>query len=159
AAELHTDLTPGELLRALLEVEQRLARVRRERNGPRTIDLDLLLYGDLVRQDPDLIVPHPRMHERLFVLQPLAEIAPHAVHPVLGVRVSELPNQLATGVSVAASPQRPGDRLQPWVSRPGHELGGLRAVVTGSTSGIGRAIALELADAGADVLVHGRRSL
>jgi 2-amino-4-hydroxy-6-hydroxymethyldihydropteridine diphosphokinase len=134
AAELHTDLEPRALLQALLAIEARLGRVRRESNGPRTVDLDLLLYGDRVLQEADLIVPHPRMHERTFVLQPLAEIAPDAVHPGLGATVAELLKRL-----------------------PGQELTGLRAMVTGSTSGIGLAIAHKLAGAGARVLRHGRR--
>src|SRR5262245_16127717 len=64
AAELQTDLGPAELLDVLLEVERQLGRVRAERFGPRTIDLDLLLYGDLIHEDPRLTVPHPRMAER-----------------------------------------------------------------------------------------------
>src|SRR5262249_15637760 len=79
AAELRTDLEPNELLRVLLEVERNLGRVREERFGPRTIDLDLLLYGDRVLAGPSLTVPHPRMQERPFVLEPLAEIAPNAL--------------------------------------------------------------------------------
>jgi 2-amino-4-hydroxy-6-hydroxymethyldihydropteridine diphosphokinase len=142
AAELQTDLKPDELLQVLLDVERRLGRVRREHHGPRTIDLDLLLYGDEVRTDADLTLPHPRMDERSFVLGPLAEIAPQAVHPILRRTVREL----SEAVQGRKSPQ------------PGRELAGRRALVTGSTSGIGRAIALELAAAGADVLIHGRRS-
>src|SRR5262249_5301770 len=80
-AELRTERTAHDLLDVLLAIEQRLGRVRQERDGPRTIDLDLLLYGDLVHADEQLIVPHPRLHERLFVLQPLAQIAPGLVHP------------------------------------------------------------------------------
>src|SRR5690242_16631519 len=80
AAELATDLGPEALLQVLLDVEQALGRVRSEHWGPRTIDLDSLLYGDLALSGPRLTVPHPRMHERRFVLQPLAEIAPQAVH-------------------------------------------------------------------------------
>src|SRR5438132_11276410 len=72
AAELQTDLPPRGLLRVLLEIESRLGRVRQERFGPRTIDLDLLLYGDVVSDDAELALPHPRMHDRLFVLRPLA---------------------------------------------------------------------------------------
>lgn len=81
AAELETDLRPRELLDVLLDVELRLGRVRGERYGPRTIDLDLLLYGDLVVEEPGLTLPHPRLHERRFALEPLAELAPDAVVP------------------------------------------------------------------------------
>jgi 2-amino-4-hydroxy-6-hydroxymethyldihydropteridine diphosphokinase len=137
AAEVQTDLPPRELLRLLLDVEARLGRVRQERFGPRTIDLDLLLYGDATSDDEELTLPHPRMHERLFVLRPLAEIAPRARHPRLNLTAREMLERQAP---------------------PGRELTGLRAVVTGSTSGIGRAVALAFAAGGADVIVHGRRS-
>ena len=76
-AELETPLEARALLEALLEVERRLGRERTgPRFGPRTIDLDLLLYGDAVIDEPGLTVPHPRLRERLFVLEPLAELAP-----------------------------------------------------------------------------------
>ncbi len=140
-----TGLPALEVLRRLQDIEAKLGRVRTERFGPRTIDLDLLLYDDLVCQDATLTVPHPRLHERLFVLQPLAEIAPGLVHPVLKRTVAELLADL-TGV-------------RPHGKAPGRELAGKRALVTGSTSGIGRAIALDLAAAGASVIVHGRRSV
>lgn len=85
AAHLATSRSPRDLLEVLLGVERELGRVRRpaERWGPRTIDLDLLLMGDLVVEEPGLTLPHPRMHERAFVLEPLAEIAAGVVHPVL----------------------------------------------------------------------------
>ncbi len=89
-AEIQTDLGPRELLQALLDIERGLGRVRREKNDPRTIDLDLLLYGDLVVNESGLTIPHPRMHERGFVLEPMAEIAPHVVHPVVGQTMQEL---------------------------------------------------------------------
>lgn len=81
-AELETILSPRELLQTLLEVERDLGRQRHRKWDPRTIDLDLLLYGDQIIDEPELTVPHPRMHERQFVLIPLAEIAPDEVHPV-----------------------------------------------------------------------------
>jgi 2-amino-4-hydroxy-6-hydroxymethyldihydropteridine diphosphokinase len=83
-AALETDLEPRELLDVLLDIEQRLGRVRGERYGPRTIDLDLLLYGEVVVDEPGLAVPHPRLHERRFALEPLAELAPDALVPGRG---------------------------------------------------------------------------
>ena len=76
AVRIETDLAPRELLQRLLGVEQRLGRVRGKRWGPRTIDLDLLLYGDEVVDEPGLTVPHPRLHERRFALEPLSDLAP-----------------------------------------------------------------------------------
>src|SRR5207253_2077118 len=90
AAELVTTLEPDALLALLLEIERRFGRERGEPNAPRTLDLDLLLYDRLVRDGPDPVVPHPRMHERRFVLEPLAEIAPEAVHPRLRRSAREL---------------------------------------------------------------------
>jgi 2-amino-4-hydroxy-6-hydroxymethyldihydropteridine diphosphokinase len=92
ALVLETELGPQELMRRLLGVERAMGREREGAvaKGPRVIDLDLLLYGDWVLWAEDLILPHPRMEERRFVLEPLAEIAPEWVHPVLGVPVREL---------------------------------------------------------------------
>ena len=86
AAQLETALPPRELLERLLEIESRLGRVRGEgpRFGPRTIDLDLLLYGDETIDEPGLTVPHPRLAERRFALEPLAELAPGLEIPGLG---------------------------------------------------------------------------
>ena len=90
--QLETALTARQLLWNLLLIERRLGRVRHaaQRYGPRTIDLDLVLFGDQVIDTVDLKVPHPEYHRRAFVLVPLAEIEPKLVHPVLGLTATEL---------------------------------------------------------------------
>jgi 2-amino-4-hydroxy-6-hydroxymethyldihydropteridine diphosphokinase len=90
AAEIKTTLGSHALLHRVLEIEQQLGRIRRDKWEPRLIDIDLLLYGDLIISSQELVIPHPLMHERRFVLQPLAEIAPDAVHPVLQMTVAGL---------------------------------------------------------------------
>jgi 2-amino-4-hydroxy-6-hydroxymethyldihydropteridine diphosphokinase len=90
AAELSTTLGSHALLKRLLEIERELGRERRIKWEPRTIDLDLLLYGQSIISSDELVVPHPLMHERLFVLEPLAEIAPEAMHPALQMTVAGL---------------------------------------------------------------------
>src|SRR4026209_81545 len=87
---IETTLTARELLHRMLGVEHSMGRQRREKWAPREIDLDLLLYGDAVIHEPGLIIPHPLMHERLFVLKPLAEIAPRAIHPVTNISITDL---------------------------------------------------------------------
>lgn len=92
AAQLQTKLSAKTLLFVMLDIERAMGRLRdRDRRwGPRVIDLDLLLFGDDVIDEPGLTVPHPRMHERLFVLDPLKEIAANVVHPVLGKSIKSL---------------------------------------------------------------------
>lgn len=97
AVALDTTLTPRELLEACLEIEHSLGRARGlddARWGPRTIDIDILLYGDRIIREPDLGIPHPRMSERRFVLAPLAEIAPDARHPVSMKTAGELLDEM-----------------------------------------------------------------
>ena len=96
---LRTELSPEELLGRLLETEREQGRVRRERWGPRVLDLDLLSYGDRVLETPSLMLPHPRLMERAFVLAPLAEIAPDWRHPITGQTAGDVLGQVtAEGV-------------------------------------------------------------
>jgi 2-amino-4-hydroxy-6-hydroxymethyldihydropteridine diphosphokinase len=85
-----TALAPRDLLDALLEIERRFGRVRSIPNAPRTLDLDLILYADLILEEAGLVVPHPRFRERRFVLRPLAEIAAEWIDPVTGMTIAEL---------------------------------------------------------------------
>ena len=96
ALTLETTLEPPALLAHLLHIERALGRVRDPAtlNAPRTIDLDLLLHGSTVMNTPELVLPHPRMHQRLFVLEPLAEIAPHLIHPVFQKNIRQLFDEL-----------------------------------------------------------------
>ena len=92
--EVRTSLAPLALLHTLLEIEQEMGRVRLRHWGERNIDLDLLLYEDVVMDTPELILPHPDMQNRDFVLLPLAEIAPELIHPVLHKNMRELKEEL-----------------------------------------------------------------
>ncbi len=93
-AILETSLTPEDLLQTLLGIEQKFGRIRREKWGPRTLDLDLLLYGDVILDTPHLTIPHPLMVERAFVLVPLADIAATWVHPITKKMIQEHLNGL-----------------------------------------------------------------
>jgi 2-amino-4-hydroxy-6-hydroxymethyldihydropteridine diphosphokinase len=147
-AALHTNLPPETLLTELLAIETRLGRVRTEKNASRTLDLDLLVYDDLIRTAPDPILPHPRLHERRFVLQPLCELAPDLRLPTTGRTVAEHLTECTDAVAPIVAHETVVAR----------DLVGQRVLVTGSTSGIGQAIAVRLARAGANVVIHGRRS-
>lgn len=102
-ALLDVGLTPQSLLQQLLEIEAKAGRVRRERWGPRTLDLDLLLFEDLILETPTLKIPHPGLQQRAFVLVPLAEIAPNWVDPVSGQQIIDLLQQVdRSGVQSAS---------------------------------------------------------
>lgn len=94
AVQAETDRSPADLMKALKDIEKIMGRAPGPRWGPRLIDLDILIYDGLVLRTAGLEIPHPRMHERLFVMKPLAEIAPDLVHPVLGKSIKELLEEL-----------------------------------------------------------------
>jgi 2-amino-4-hydroxy-6-hydroxymethyldihydropteridine diphosphokinase len=90
AAEIETEMSPAQLLARTQAIERDLGRTRGIPKGPRTLDIDILFYGDAVIREPDLEVPHPRLAERRFVLEPLADLAPDLRHPVTGRTVAEM---------------------------------------------------------------------
>jgi 2-amino-4-hydroxy-6-hydroxymethyldihydropteridine diphosphokinase len=94
---LETEMLPQQFMRAVLDIEREMGRRRTQAKGPRTIDIDILLFGNAVIDTPDLTVPHPAMHERRFVLEPLTEIAPDVKHPALKQTAKELRNALEPG--------------------------------------------------------------
>jgi len=107
--EIETPLMAPKLLGEILAIERDMGRNRAEQppKGPRTIDIDILLFGDAVMNSPELTVPHPAMHERRFVLEPLAEIAPDMPHPLLQRTIRELLEELPAGQAVRKLPGAP----------------------------------------------------
>jgi 2-amino-4-hydroxy-6-hydroxymethyldihydropteridine diphosphokinase len=104
AIALETQLSASALLKAILEVEQSLGRVREEKYGPRTIDIDILLFGDQVISLPDLTVPHPQLPYRRFALQCLNDVAPGLVHPLLGKTILTLLEECTDSLTVHKLP-------------------------------------------------------
>jgi len=106
AAALETEKQPRQLLKAVLEVERRMGRRRMQKKGPRNIDIDILLFADWIVETKGLTIPHPALHRRRFVLEPLAEIAPDARHPVFKKTIRELHDALPPGPVVRRLPQK-----------------------------------------------------
>jgi 2-amino-4-hydroxy-6-hydroxymethyldihydropteridine diphosphokinase len=100
ALQLNTEKMPRQLLTGVLAIERKMGRRRLQKKGPRNIDIDILLFGNSIVEAKGLTIPHPAMHERRFVLEPLAEIAPEAWHPVFKKTVRELRDALPTGQAV-----------------------------------------------------------
>jgi 2-amino-4-hydroxy-6-hydroxymethyldihydropteridine diphosphokinase len=100
AVGLETALTAEQLMARLLQIEQEMGRRRIQKKGPRTIDIDILLFDDLILDSPDVTIPHPAMQKRRFVLEPLAEIAAEARHPGIKKTIRELLEELPAGQSV-----------------------------------------------------------
>ncbi|HVI06702.1 MAG TPA: 2-amino-4-hydroxy-6-hydroxymethyldihydropteridine diphosphokinase [Candidatus Binatia bacterium] len=100
AVALDTKASPAELMADILAIEEKMGRRRLVKKGPRVIDIDILFFGDQVVESSSLLIPHPSIAERRFVLEPLAEIAPDAVHPVSGKTVRQLRDALPAGQQV-----------------------------------------------------------
>jgi 2-amino-4-hydroxy-6-hydroxymethyldihydropteridine diphosphokinase len=102
--EVETGLLPLDLLASLKQIERKLGRQASFRNGPRLIDLDIIVYGDWILDQDGLVIPHPRMHERAFVLKPLADLAPDLCHPVYNTAIQDLLSNVdQTGVHLYKS--------------------------------------------------------
>lgn len=100
AVALETASEPPQIIQKLLRIEVEMGRTRIQKKGPRSIDIDILLFGEVVMDTPDLVIPHPAMAQRRFVLAPLAEIAPDLRHPVLKKTVREMLEDLPAGQTV-----------------------------------------------------------
>ncbi len=110
ALELETEKVPRQLLAGILKIEKEMGRRRVQKKGPRTLDIDILLFGNSMVKAKGLTIPHPAMHQRRFVLEPLAEIAPEVRHPVFKRTVRELKDELPPGQTVKpSSARRPAD--------------------------------------------------
>jgi 2-amino-4-hydroxy-6-hydroxymethyldihydropteridine diphosphokinase len=109
AVALETDKTPQQLMAAILKIEEEMGRRRVQKKGPRSIDIDILLFGDVIVESKELTIPHPAMHQRRFVLEPLAEMAAQVRHPVLKKTIRELRDALPEGQTV----RKP--KPEPWI--------------------------------------------
>jgi 2-amino-4-hydroxy-6-hydroxymethyldihydropteridine diphosphokinase len=107
ALALETSQTPQQLMAAILRIEEEMGRRRVQKKGPRSIDIDILLFDDTIVDSKELTIPHPAMHQRRFVLEPLAEIAPELLHPVLKKTIGELLDSLPPGQVVKRLKPKP----------------------------------------------------
>jgi 2-amino-4-hydroxy-6-hydroxymethyldihydropteridine diphosphokinase len=105
AIAIETGNTPQQLMSAILRIETEMGRRRIQKKGPRSIDIDILLFADTVMESKELTIPHPAMQQRRFVLEPLAEIAPQALHPVFKKTIRELLDALPEGQIVKSAPR------------------------------------------------------
>jgi 2-amino-4-hydroxy-6-hydroxymethyldihydropteridine diphosphokinase len=110
AVALETGQTPWQLMTTILRIQEEMGRKRVHKKGPRSIDIDILLFDNVIVEEPELIVPHPALHQRRFVLEPLAEIAPEVLHPVLKRTIRELRDELPAGQEVRKV-SKPGPRI------------------------------------------------
>ena len=122
--QLDTEVTPQSLLEVCFEVERALGRDQERREGPRTMDLDILFYGTRMINGPGLMIPHPRLHLRRFVLAPMVELDPDWCHPVLQQTVKDLLDQLADHAQVRRLSPAPNSR---YGSRPTCKMPSARA--------------------------------
>jgi 2-amino-4-hydroxy-6-hydroxymethyldihydropteridine diphosphokinase len=100
---IQTELSAQIILQRILNIEWKIGRIREEKWGPRIIDIDMLFYGDAIINEADLQVPHPELHNRRFTLEPLAEIAPELIHPVVNKNILQLKNELKDNLIVRKS--------------------------------------------------------
>lgn len=107
---VNTDIGPMQLLSLIKGIESSMGRDLSLRNAPRVIDIDIILYGDTIMESPELIIPHPRMRERAFVLVPFAEIAPEVVHPITGERIDDLATRVEGRDGVVKKRRLEGNR-------------------------------------------------
>jgi 2-amino-4-hydroxy-6-hydroxymethyldihydropteridine diphosphokinase len=105
AVALETSKTPQQLMAAILRIEEEMGRRRVQKKGPRSIDIDILLFDNVIVDSKELTIPHPAMHQRRFVLEPLVEIAPNILHPVLKKTIRELNDALPAGQTVRRMPR------------------------------------------------------
>ena len=107
ALALETSKKPREVMAAILHIEEEMGRQRVQKKGPRAIDIDILLFDNAILDSKELTIPHPAMHQRRFVLEPLAEIAPEVIHPVLKKTIRELRDGLPAGQAVKKLEPKP----------------------------------------------------